>query len=131
MKDNEILRTLRSPLERLSRKNRRFFDSLVRHIYGDIRLPLDSPLRSTYYDDWMQTELPWWVDNRRKAYDLDSRTISEVLTERQIKALGLWMTSHTCHGIKEGRIIMHELFNDCDLVALNPVEEIEDMNKTL
>lgn len=112
---DEKIRKLKASLDKKSRKNRAFYDALIRTIWCEIRLPIGHPARSVG-DEWADIMLPWW-----NQWDKDMWTTArEQLPPSHIKLLTGWMADRTAdYDITEGRRLMHDLFNDCQLCALN------------
>lgn len=96
-------------------KDRQYYDSLIRTIWCEIRLPLGHPARSRG-DEWADILEPSYT----KGTDDYWPSSREMLSKRTIATLTEWMNTRTAmYDMRRGRELMHELFDDCQLVALN------------
>ena len=113
------------PFENKSRTNRIYFDNLVRQVSCEIRLPIER--RDT---TWYDVELPSYCSIKNNAekdkIDISGntaivfRTGKQMLSKREIAILSDFIfQTPQCHSLKEARERMTELFNDCQLEALN------------
>lgn len=124
---NIINRTLSATylLENKSRNNRIYVDNLIRQISIEIRLPLCHRDKT-----WYDVELPSYcsrMNNAEKDKIIISgksaivfRTGKQILSKREIAILSDFIfQTPQCTSLKEARDRMTELFNDCQLDALN------------
>lgn len=97
--------------ERHTREDRCFFDGLIRLIWCEIRLPIGHAARSVG-DEWADCEMC--------SYKKGWTTPRQELSKKMIRELTDWMGAHSAmYDIMRGRDMMKELFNDCQLTALN------------
>jgi len=67
----------------------------------------------------------------RKDYDRPCRSIAEVLSKAQLHSMKEWIDKHYADTRKAALEQLHELFNDCQLCALNPVFCNEDTKPSM
>ncbi len=115
--------SIKTSLANKSRNNRLFIDNLCRQIAVEITLPFDKR-DTTWYDVLAPSYCsrihgkPEFVTAAKTGCVF--RPATAVLNQTEINAISEFIvTTPTCANYREAWNVMHALFNDCQLSALN------------